>query len=876
VPPPPTGGYPAARPSTGRQKAVQPRNQAFPSNATPSGFYPAAEPTSRRPPSTATPSGGYPAVSPSTGRRKAVRRPSDRARAPSDRGPSRRASSDAGHERPSDRGRVRPSDQGHARPSDKGHARPSDPGHARPSDEGPLEKGSDVGLEAPQEDAFLDDPALGKLPRGGDTFDGYTIGELIGQGNMGRIYRARDRLGRDVAVKVILTEVASEEGLARFEREGQAMASIPRHKYVIGIHSAGSINGRPYLVLDYVQGESLESVLKRGPLPAVQAVLVAEKLSRALDHVHQAGVLHRDLKPANVLIRSVDGEPILMDFGLAGLRGADTLTKTGDVIGTPLYMAPEQVLGLHREVDGRADVWAIGVMLYEMATGTLPFPGATMLDVLEAVTGREPPPIHEACKADESLTALVARALAKDKQDRIPSPGAMASALRAWRKAHVGGGAPPALPLLPSEKRRRLVLGLAGVVALLAVILGVIAYSRWRDRQAPSPGDSAKTDSGGDEVDASATAEALEHLYVAAARKPLDVSGLSEAIHEPALTSASLKDRRGLQHIMDLTLVAARQGLEETPPRFSRAAKLVALAGQVQRLVPEERWTSGIPTWIVEWSTRREKILSNSAHMGLIDALAGSGIRPRQRALLGFLDRLNRLDEQERPRLPLVYYRVLVACTQLGVPLATEMHVQLPTRALPKTAPQNADEAYLFLRLDLLLRRRVKAQREEILGKMVHLLDRLSPVNQLEMMRYAFDGVLARDGVTKALARMEKALEAAPNSAYGRLVLARLHQKHALDLAGRKDAEGVAEAMDAAWKRCRGAVDLVAKLRGSDSWEQRRQEVYTQAITTRLAQDPRAMINTLRTQVRSPAAMQRALRLARELRDNLDSLLGKR
>ncbi|MBX3471700.1 MAG: serine/threonine protein kinase [Planctomycetes bacterium] len=323
--------------------------------------------------------------------------------------------------------------------------------------------------------------AVSPLPAEGDDVGGYRVLATIGRGSMGRVYRARDRAGRDVALKVVLGEQADAEGLRRFEREGQAMAAIPRHPNVVAVHSTGTFRGQPYLVLDLVEGESLADVLKRGPLRVVDAAAIARDLARAVEHVHRAGVLHRDLKPANILMRADDGRPVLTDFGMAGLRDAERLTRTGDLVGTPLYMPPEQVLGLVRRIDGRSDVWALGAVLYEMLSGAPPFVGRSLVDVSRAITSSEPAPPPG---VDPGLLGIVRRALAKRQEDRLQTPGALADALEAWAAGH----APP--PPTTTTARRRaptalLVAAALGLVsaALALVAAGVAPVARGRGRR---------------------------------------------------------------------------------------------------------------------------------------------------------------------------------------------------------------------------------------------------------------------------------------------------------------------------------------------------------------------------------------------------------
>jgi serine/threonine protein kinase len=324
--------------------------------------------------------------------------------------------------------------------------------------------------------------ATGKLQPGAH-LDEYQILDVLGRGSMGRVYQARDPLGREVAIKMILGEVADEEGLIRFQREGQAMAAVPPHHNVVTVHSTGTWNGSPYLVLDFVQGDSLAKLLKSGPLPLERAVEVGERLCAALAHIHKSGVSHRDLKPANIMMRADTGDPVVTDFGMAGLRGADRLTRTGDLLGTPLYMAPEQILGL-KDLDGRVDVWALGVLVFEMLTGRPPFTGNSLIEVTQAITGKPAPSLVETCPgADAALAEVLARALAKKPEDRYADPGELGAALAGWLTLRRSHAEEPPRP--QTTHRARLVWAL--LVASLLLPAGLAAWWSSRRSLASSP-----------------------------------------------------------------------------------------------------------------------------------------------------------------------------------------------------------------------------------------------------------------------------------------------------------------------------------------------------------------------------------------------------
>ena len=213
----------------------------------------------------------------------------------------------------------------------------------------------------------------------------YRIEASIGQGGMGEVWRARDtRLNRDVAVKISAAQFTH-----RFEREARAIASL-NHPNICTLHDIGP----NYLVMELVEGPTLAERIKRGPIPLEEAIAIAKQIADALEAAHEKGIVHRDLKPANIKVRP-DGSVKVLDFGLAksgGEVGAsdETLTATapGMIMGTAGYMPPEQARG--EKVDKRADIWAFGVVLYEMVTGRRLFEGKTLSDTLVAVIKEEP------------------------------------------------------------------------------------------------------------------------------------------------------------------------------------------------------------------------------------------------------------------------------------------------------------------------------------------------------------------------------------------------------------------------------------------------------------------------------------------------------
>ena len=266
----------------------------------------------------------------------------------------------------------------------------------------------------------------------------YEITAPLGAGGMGEVFRARDtKLDREVAIKVLPAEVArDEERLARFRREAHLLAAL-NHPNIAAIHGLDEADGKPFLVLELVPGEDLAQRLKRGPIPLDEALPLARQVAEALEEAHEKGIVHRDLKPANVKV-TPDGKVKVLDFGLAKAWSGDagpgsspdlsqspTLAHTGTaaglILGTAAYMSPEQARG--KAVDRRADIWAFGVVLFEMLTGKALFAGETVTDVLAAVVTREPDLDALPAATPPAVRQLLKRCLEKDPRRRLRDIG---------------------------------------------------------------------------------------------------------------------------------------------------------------------------------------------------------------------------------------------------------------------------------------------------------------------------------------------------------------------------------------------------------------------------------------------------------------------
>jgi serine/threonine-protein kinase len=310
-------------------------------------------------------------------------------------------------------------------------------------------------------------------PGVGEAFGGYTIESSLGRGGMGAVYLATHaQLDRKVALKVIAPELAhDEEFRARFLRETQLAASL-EHPNVIPIYDAGEVDGVLYLAMRYVAGPSLRTLLRqRGSLPLEQTLTIAEELSGALDAAHAAGLVHRDVKPANVLLSESDEHVFLCDFGLAKRSDAEGLTRTGSFLGSVDYAAPEQIEG--RPVDGRADVYSLGCLLFHCLAGRAPFVRDTEYAVLHAHVSEPPPPLSSV-RPDlpRALDGVLLGAMAKDADARPATAGALAAALADAVEAT------RAAPNVQPEARRRVKWLVAAFVLALVAFAGAVIATR--------------------------------------------------------------------------------------------------------------------------------------------------------------------------------------------------------------------------------------------------------------------------------------------------------------------------------------------------------------------------------------------------------------
>jgi len=266
----------------------------------------------------------------------------------------------------------------------------------------------------------------------GQTISHYDITEKLGEGGMGVVYKARDtKLDREVALKFLPESLTpTEEDRRRFIREAKSAAAL-NHPNICTIYSVDEHEGRQFITMEYIEGETLRDKMDRGDLPVQTALNYGSKIAEALAAAHEKGIIHRDIKPANIMVDS-KGRIKVMDFGLAKLKQGRDITKTGDTVGTLAYSSPEQIRG--EEVDHRSDLFSLGIVFYEMLAGQKPFRGEHQAAMTYAIVNEDPASIKNFVpEAPDKLERFFRKALAKDPQERFGSAGEMKEALEALK-----------------------------------------------------------------------------------------------------------------------------------------------------------------------------------------------------------------------------------------------------------------------------------------------------------------------------------------------------------------------------------------------------------------------------------------------------------
>jgi tetratricopeptide (TPR) repeat protein len=392
---------------------------------------------------------------------------------------------------------------------------------------------------------------------------GYRLVEKIGEGGMGVVWKALDtKLNRHVALKFLPARVTGgEERRLRFQREAQAVAALDHHAIAV-IYETGEHDGTPYLSMQHVTGRSLRERLRDGPLPVSEWSRIAASIAEGLAHAHAKGIVHRDLKPDNVMVTD-DGQVKILDFGLARILESETpapaddersrlqtisreLTRAGTVLGTAAYMSPEQARG--NTVDHRSDLFSLGAMLYEMASGEFPFRKDTDVETLAAILNQEPPPLVERAEIPGECGRIVHKLLEKDPSRRYQSAADLVADLRNLRRDLDSGRVSISAVSTPrgtARTPRRRLYGIVGVVVIALVAAGIFVL-RPRESRAPVPASAA---------DSGAVRGPLAVIGFENVTDPADSEHLGRALM--GLVTTDLAERGGLEVVSTSKVLAA-------------------------------------------------------------------------------------------------------------------------------------------------------------------------------------------------------------------------------------------------------------------------------------------------------------------------------
>jgi hypothetical protein len=396
----------------------------------------------------------------------------------------------------------------------------------------------------------------------GSTLGDYQIIGILGAGGMGRVYKVRNTISdRIEAMKVLLPDLATAPELAdRFMREIKVQASL-EHPNIAALHTAVRVENQLLMLMEYLEGVTLEQRLQQGRLAVGEAVDYMRQVLAALDYAHQRGVIHRDIKPANMMVAG-GGTLKLMDFGIAKAAGDQRLTMTGTTMGSLYYMSPEQIKGAS-DLDARADLYSVGVSLYELVTGRRPFDGDSQFAIMSAHLEKDPvPPVSIDPSLPESLNDLILMSVAKDPNQRFQTAGAFRNALGGFAAAAAqtatlaaaapvatappppqvaAAGAPPVIeaarPVRPHGKRG-VWMALGAIAAVLAAV-AVIQFAPWKStRAAPEPSAAAPATAAGQSATPPPAIQPPASAPVQAAQQPATVA---EPVPPPAAKDTAEK-----------------------------------------------------------------------------------------------------------------------------------------------------------------------------------------------------------------------------------------------------------------------------------------------------------------------------------------------
>ncbi len=424
----------------------------------------------------------------------------------------------------------------------------------------------------------------------------FEIREMLGRGGMGVVYRAHDPgLRRDVALKLLgAADRADHERIERFFREARTAGCL-QHPGIVSVHEMGTVDGTPFAVMELVEGETLEAAMGRGGLDSLEErIRILREIARAVEHAHRHGVVHRDLKPANVML-DPSGRPRVLDFGLARrLDGGTRMTASGQLMGTPGFMPPEQIEGAWEQIGPPCDVFALGAILYELLTSVPPFLGSSPMETLGITLRGDPvPPRKIAPDVPAALEAVCLRSLEPDPGRRYADAGALADDLDRWRAGEpvVARPAPWTARVSRAWARRRAVWLPVGITLLFVAAAGV-GYA-WRTR-AERRVRAAEAVEAGRALRQRGDVEAAREQFRRALELDPDHAAAREGVAwadaERARLAAEVARARGLQALAEAerALMAAQARIKTGKPARAEYEKAVDLLEKAIRAAPDD------------------------------------------------------------------------------------------------------------------------------------------------------------------------------------------------------------------------------------------------------------------------------------------------